>query len=99
MDFLYRQDLLHVPREDLMLVEKYKSGKNYLIFHSMYGRRVNDVLSRAFGFLIGNLGGRDIEIGINDNGFYIAGERIQIKIWQQDSEILWLQNKMSPKYT
>ncbi len=70
---------LEIPREDLILIEKYKSQKNYLIFHSMYGRRVNDALSRAFGFLIGKLGGRDIEIGINDNGFYIAGERIQIK--------------------
>ncbi|MBI2043275.1 ATP-dependent helicase [Candidatus Pacearchaeota archaeon] len=70
---------LEIPHEDLMIVEKYKSQKNFLIFHSAYGRRVNDVLSRAFGFLIGRLGGRDIEIGINDNGFYIAGERLQIK--------------------
>ncbi len=70
---------LEIPRKDLILVEKYKSGKSYLIFHSMYGRRVNDALSRALGFLIGRLGGRDIEVGINDNGFYIAGERIQIK--------------------
>src|SRR3990167_6798474 len=52
---------LEIPREDLILIEKYKSQKNYLIFHSMYGRRVNDALSRAFGFLIGKLGGRDIE--------------------------------------
>ncbi|MEK6819589.1 MAG: ATP-dependent helicase [Nanoarchaeota archaeon] len=77
--FEEQHQFMEIPREDLMLIEKYKSEKNYLIFHSMYGRRVNDVLSRAFGFLIGNLGGRDIEVGINDNGFYIAGERIQIK--------------------
>jgi len=70
---------LEIPRKDVMLIEKYKSEKNYLIFHSMYGRRVNDALSRAFGFLIGKLGGRDIEVGINDNGFYIAGEKISIK--------------------
>lgn len=77
--FEEQYNFMEIPREDLMLVEKYKSEKNYLIFHSMYGRRVNDVLSRAFGFLIGRLGGRDIEVGINDNGFYIAGERLQIK--------------------
>ena len=70
---------MEIPRSDMMLVEKYRSEKNYLIFHSMYGRRVNDALSRAFGFLIGKLGGRDIEVGINDNGFYIAGEKISIK--------------------
>ena len=70
---------MEIPRSDMMLVEKYRSEKNYLIFHSMYGRRVNDALSRAFGFLIGKLDGRDIEVGINDNGFYIAGEKISIK--------------------
>ena len=70
---------LEIPRKDLILVEKYKSKKNYLIFHTAYGRRVNDALSRAFGFLMGSLGGRDIELGINDNGFYVAGERLQIK--------------------
>ena len=53
-------------------------AKNYLIFNSLYGRRVNDALSRAIGYLAGRGGGRDIEVGINDNGFYIAGEKIQL---------------------
>lgn len=70
---------LEIPHKDLILIEKYKSDKNYLIFHTMYGRRVNDALSRAFGFLAGKHVGRDIEIGINDNGFYLAGERLTIK--------------------
>ena len=78
--FEEQHQFMEIPRSDLMLVEKYRSSsKNHLIFHSTYGRRVNDALSRAFGFLIGRLGGRDIEIGINDNGFYIAGEKISIK--------------------
>jgi len=70
---------LEIPNKDLILIEKYKSEKNYLIFHTMYGRRVNDALSRAFGFLAGTHVERDIEIGINDNGFYLAGERLTIK--------------------
>ena len=41
----------------------------------MYGRRVNDALSRAFGFIVGQAGERDVEMGINDNGFYLAGEK------------------------
>ena len=45
----------------------------------MYGRRVKYVLLRAFCFLVGKKGGRDVEIGINDNGFYLAGERLTIK--------------------
>ena len=69
---------LKIPHENLMLIESYtnkKEKKKYLIFHSTYGRRVNDALSRTFGFLIGSTGRRDIEIGINDNSFYLAGEK------------------------
>jgi len=35
-------------------------------------------LSRALAFLVGRVGGRDIEIGIRDNGFYLAGEKMNI---------------------
>ena len=61
------------------MIEFYKSEKNYVIFHSLYGRRVNDALSRALAFLTARAGGRDIEIGINDNGFFLAGEKLQIE--------------------
>ncbi|RLG15773.1 ATP-dependent helicase [Candidatus Pacearchaeota archaeon] len=79
-NYFYEQHkYLEIPNSELMLVERYKSEKNYLIFHSMYGRRVNDALSRAIAFLVGRAGGRDIEIGINDNGFYLAGEKMKIE--------------------
>jgi ATP-dependent Lhr-like helicase len=45
----------------------------------MYGRRVNDALSRAIGFMLGRIGSRDIEIGINDHNFYLAGEKMNIE--------------------
>jgi Lhr-like helicase len=45
----------------------------------MYGRRVNDALSRALGWIMGNYGNRDVEMGINDNGFYFAGEKLDIE--------------------
>ena len=45
------------------------------IFHSLYGRRVNDCLSRAVAFAISRTQHRDVEIGINDNGFYISSEK------------------------
>jgi len=67
-----------IPHEKRLLIEYYKGEKNYVIFHSLYGRRINDVLSRAIGYLIGQKVGRDIEIGINDNGFYFAGENLPI---------------------
>lgn len=62
------------PHEKRLLIEHYidQERKHYIIFHSLYGRRVNDALSRAYGFLIAKLGNRDVELGISDNGFFIA---------------------------
>ncbi len=79
--FHEQNNYLEIPDSGIFLVERYNSntGKHYLIFHSMYGRRVNDALSRAIGFLLGRAGGRDIELGINDNSFYIAGEKLNLE--------------------
>ncbi|MFA4952739.1 MAG: ATP-dependent helicase [Candidatus Pacearchaeota archaeon] len=77
--FKEQYNFLEIPDSKTILIERYKSEKNYLLFHSMYGRRVNDALSRAFAFLIARAGGRDIQIGINDNGFYLAGEKMKIE--------------------
>jgi ATP-dependent helicase Lhr and Lhr-like helicase len=72
-------DFSEIPDEKNIIVEKFKQDKEYLLFHSMYGRRVNDVLSRAYGYAAAKVRGRDIELGINDNGFYIAGEKLDVK--------------------
>ena len=68
-----------IPDDKTCLIEEYKGEKHYFIVHTLYGRRVNDVLSRAFGYLAAQQKSRDIELGINDNGFFIAGEKIQIE--------------------
>ncbi|MEK6891171.1 MAG: ATP-dependent helicase [Nanoarchaeota archaeon] len=68
-----------VPSSKKIIIERYKSEKNYLLVNSMYGRRVNDALSRALGFLMGRAGGRDIEIGVSDSGFYFAGPNLPIE--------------------
>ncbi len=67
-----------IPHEKRILIERYKGEKNYVVFHSLYGRRVNDALSRTIGYLMAQKVGRDIEIGISDNGFYFAGEKLPI---------------------
>lgn len=67
-----------ISHEKRLLIETYKGEKNYIIFHSLYGRRVNDCLSRALAYLMAQKVGRDIEIGISDNGFYFAGENLPI---------------------
>jgi len=70
--YLYCQ----IPTDKKILVEHYnEEDKNYVVFHTLFGRRVNDVLSRAVGFVIGRTYHKDVEIGINDNGFYISHEK------------------------
>lgn len=74
-----QKDFSIVPDAKNLVVEKFKNEKEFLLFHSMYGRRVNDALSRAYGYAAARLRMRDIEVGINDNGFYIAGEKLDAK--------------------
>jgi ATP-dependent helicase Lhr and Lhr-like helicase len=66
-----------LPHEKKIMVEYFndEEGKKYIIFHTLYGRKVNDVLSRAVAYVLGTKHKRDIEIGISDNGFYIASKK------------------------
>jgi ATP-dependent Lhr-like helicase len=68
-----------VPNSSEMIVEKFKEEKEFLIFHSTYGRRVNDALARAYAYAAARLRHRDVEMGINDNGFFIAAEALDEK--------------------
>jgi ATP-dependent Lhr-like helicase len=77
--FNEQRKFFKIPHSKRILIEKYKGEKNYVLVHSMYGRRVNDALSRALGYLMAQSGGRDIQVGINDNGFYFAGEKMEIE--------------------
>ncbi len=64
-----------IPSEKKLIVENYtEDGKHYAIFHALYGRRVNDALSRAVAYAIARAQHRDVEVGINDNGFYVASK-------------------------
>ena len=71
-----QHDYIGIPSLKEIIIENYKGEKNWFLFHTLYGRRVNDALSRALGFLTGRQGARDVEIGINDNGFLLCGEKI-----------------------
>jgi len=78
--FLEQHSFLEIPAENEIIIEKFTdNNKKYLLFHTLYGRRVNDALSRAIGYIVGALGGRDIELGITDNGFYLAGENMMLQ--------------------
>ncbi len=74
-----QEDFSFISHDKVIAVEHVKSDKEYLFFHTLYGRRVNDALSRAYGYAAAQLRYRDIELGINDNGFFIAGEKLDPK--------------------
>jgi len=65
-----------IPSDTRIIVEHYNNGnQTYAIFHSLYGRRVNDCLSRAVAYAISRTQHRDVEIGITDNGFYVSAPK------------------------
>ena len=67
-----------IPTNKKILIEHYSSEEDSkVIFHTLFGRRVNDCLSRALAYTIYRLQHKDVEIGINDNGFYVSGKKIQ----------------------
>ncbi|MAG25071.1 ATP-dependent helicase [Candidatus Pacearchaeota archaeon] len=79
-NYFYEQgEFAEIPDDKTIVVEKVKEEKEYLIFHTLYGRRVNDALSRAYAYAAARLRHRDIEMGMNDNGFFIAGEKLDEK--------------------
>lgn len=62
-----------IPHDKKIVVEHYTEGnRKYVIFHTLYGRRVNDVLSRVIAFVIAKIQKEDVEIKISDNGFYVS---------------------------
>jgi ATP-dependent Lhr-like helicase len=74
----FREQYLYavVPSLKKLLVEFYTGfgGRKFVVFHSLFGRRVNDALSRALAYLIAKKYRRDVMISISDNGFYLSSE-------------------------
>ncbi len=63
-----------IPSDKKIVIEhtQDENGEKVVVFHTLFGRRVNDCLSRAVAYAIGKTQHRDVELGINDNGFYIT---------------------------
>jgi ATP-dependent helicase Lhr and Lhr-like helicase len=75
--YFYEQfNFSHIPSDKKIIVETYTDrGRTYVIFQTLFGRRVNDCLSRSLAFVIGRSQHRDVEIGVTDNGFYLSAEK------------------------
>jgi len=62
-----------IPNDKKIVIEHYSEGdQKRVIFHTLFGRRVNDVLSRAVAFAVSKMTKKDVELGVTDNGFYLA---------------------------
>ena len=65
------------PSHKKLLIERVREGRKlHLIFHALFGRRVNDALSRALAYLFNRNLGRTVLITVNDNGFMLTVPRI-----------------------
>jgi len=65
----------YVPNHRFILIEKAfdeEGDRNLTIFHTLYGRRINDALSRILAIMIADRYGEDVGIRISDNGFILA---------------------------
>lgn len=62
------------PDDKTILVENYvdEKGNQNIVFHTLFGRRVNDALSRAFGYLATKKLKKSVGLTISDNGFVIS---------------------------
>ena len=65
------------PAHDVILVEYYvdEGGKTWQIFHTLYGRRTNDALSRALAYLAVKKARSNIGIAVHDNGLALIYPR------------------------
>ena len=66
-----------IPNDKNFVIEETSdpyTGKRYIVFHSLYGRRVNDALSRLFAIYMSDELDEEIGITISDNGFVLEVE-------------------------
>ncbi len=78
--FLNQKKVSFIPNEKELLIENYKGEKNFFIFHCVFGRRINDAFSRLLSYVLSLEKKRDIEIGVNDNGFYLASDLLNFNL-------------------
>ncbi len=62
-----------IPSDNLILIEYFNDETGWnIVFHTLYGRRVNDALSRAFASHLSNMLSIPVRITVTDNGFMLT---------------------------
>ncbi|MEZ0345280.1 MAG: ATP-dependent helicase [Infirmifilum sp.] len=75
--FLKSLGIEDYPSDKVILVEKWvdEQGRLHHVFHTLFGRRTNDALSHALGYLASKTTGSNIGIALHDNGFALIYPR------------------------
>lgn len=78
--FLKKHGINNFPSNDTILIETFVDERGYknIVFHTLYGRKVNDALSRAYAYVLSKIVGRSIGITVSDNGFVLMVPQISI---------------------
>jgi len=64
-----------VPSDKVLLIELWidrGGGTENIIFHALYGRRVNDALARAFATILSDMIKYNVRVTVTDNGFMLT---------------------------
>ncbi|MEM2203690.1 MAG: ATP-dependent helicase [Sulfolobales archaeon] len=64
-----------MPSDKLIMIEHWidpEANTEHIIFHTLFGRRVNDVLSRAYAHFLSEIVDENIRITVTDNGFMLS---------------------------
>ncbi len=70
-----------VPTDSILLVEKnFESDKTNLIFHTIFGRKVNDALCRIFADHASDMLNANVGIVVDDHGFVLICPRKEIDL-------------------
>lgn len=74
--FKEQYDYAQVPSKQKLVIEYYTGfgGRKFVVFHSLFGRKVNDALARAIAYVASEKNKKNITISITDNGFYLSSE-------------------------
>jgi ATP-dependent Lhr-like helicase len=66
-----------MPSNRVIMIESYvdEAGRTHQVTHSLFGRRVNDALSRALAYLAGSRLRRNLGISVMDTGFSVIYPR------------------------
>jgi len=74
LEFLKKFNVRKLPSDKVILVENFidEDNNQNVVFHTLFGRRVNDALSRAFAYALTKKIERSVKVSISDNGFILT---------------------------